>query len=73
MFRYLPVETGTAGADPLRCFGLRILRSEAEEERELMVLPHVSTDFGFTLRLASLLTRKQTDPLRLLEILEGFL
>ena len=42
-------------------------------DEEVMILPHVSTDFGFTLRLASLLTREQADPFRLLDGLEGWL
>lgn len=36
-----------------------------------MILPAVSTDFGFALRLASLLTEKQLDPFQLLALFEN--
>lgn len=75
MFLYLSVESELD--DPYigryRAFGLRVLRSGADGEEELMVLPDVSTDFAFTLRLASLFTRKQLDPLHLLNVLEDLL
>ena len=75
MFLYLPIENdGRAScAGGRRTFGLRVLWSEKEEDRELMILPDISTDFGFTLRLASLLTKKQLDPLCLPDILETLL
>lgn len=75
MFLYLPVENEIRSpwTGPYRAFGLRVLRNGDEGDRELMVLPGVSTDFAFTLRLASLFTRKQLDPLQLLDILEGLL
>ena len=38
-----------------------------------MVLPDVSTDFGFVLRLASLFTVKQLDPLHLLDVIGDLL
>ena len=75
MYVYLPIER--EGNDPCtgryRTFGLRVLRQEAEGDREVMVLPDVSTDFAFTLRLASLFTRKQLSPLHLLDVLEDLL
>ena len=75
MYVYLPIETeGTAPcAGRYRTFGLRVLREDAEGDRELMILPDVSTDFEFTLRLASLFTRKQLSPLHLLDVLEDLL
>ena len=75
MFRYLPIEREALSPDlgPYRAFGLRVLRSAGEEDREVMILPDVSTDFAFTLRLASLFTRKQLDPLHLLDVLEDLL
>lgn len=75
MFRYLPVETEeiSACAGQYKTFGLQVLRSGPEGEQELMILPGVSTDFEFTLRLASLLTRKQLEPLHLLDLLEALL
>lgn len=75
MFLYLPIEReiNSPGSAPYQSFGLRVLRSEPEGEQEVMILPNVSTDFEFTLRLASLLTRKQLSPLRLLEVLEYLL
>ena len=75
MFRYFPIETERYSPyiGSYRAFGLRVLQSEGECEREIMVLPDVSTDFGFTLRLASLFTTKQLDPLHLLDVLEDLL
>lgn len=75
MFVYLPVENEIDSPETgrYRTFGLRVLRREKEEEWELMVLPDVSTDFEFTLRLASLFTKSQLSPLHLLNVLEDFL
>lgn len=75
VYRYFPVEHTCASpdADRYRVFGLRVLRSEDGEEEEVMLLPDVSTDFAFTLRLASLFTRKQLDPIHLLDVLEDIL
>lgn len=71
MFQYLPVENKAISPylGPYRTFGLRVLRSG----EEVMVLPDVSTDFAFVLRLAGLFTRKQLDPLHLAEVLEDLL
>jgi len=71
MYQYLPVENEIVSPyiGKYRTFGFRIL----QEGEELMILPDVSTDFAFTLRLASLFTRKQLSPLHLLDILEDFL
>lgn len=75
MFRYLPIENEVYSpyAGAYRTFGLRVLRQEEEGEEEFMILPSISTDFAFTLRLASLFTRKQLSPLRLLNFLEDLL
>lgn len=75
MFQYLPIEKemNSPYIGQYRAFGLRVLQSEGEEDQELMVLPDVSTDFEFTLRLASILTRKQLSPLHLLDVLEDLL
>jgi len=75
MFLYLPIENevNSPYSGIYRAFGLRVLRNEAGEDTELMVLPDVSTDFNFTLRLASLFTKKQLDPLHLLDVLEDIL
>lgn len=75
MFRYLPIESEAFSPDigPYRAFGLRVLRSVGEEDREVMILPDVSTDFAFTLRMASLFTSKQLDPLHLLDVMEDLL
>lgn len=75
MFLYLPVENEVHSPyiGQYRTFGLRVLRSEKEVDTEVMTLPDVSTDFDFTLRLASLFTRKQLDPLHLLDVLEDIL
>ena len=42
-------------------------------EEEVMLLPDISTDFAFVLRLAGLLTRKQLDPAQLLDVIEDLL
>lgn len=75
MFLYLPVENEVRSPyiGLYRTFGLRVLRSEKNIDTEVMTLPDVSTDFEFTLRLASLFTRKQMDPLHLLDVLEDIL
>ncbi len=73
MLQYLPIENEVFSPSLgwYRAFGLRVLRTWEAGEMELMVLPAVSSDFGFTLRLASLLTEKQLDPLCLLALLEN--
>lgn len=75
MFRYLPIENEVYSpyAGTYRAFGLRVLRQEEGGEEEFMILPSISTDFAFTLRLASLCTRRQLSPLRLLNFLEDLL
>ena len=71
MFRYLPIENEVSSPYIGRhhTFGLRVF----QEDEELMILPDISTDFDFTLRLASLFTRKQLSPLHLLDVLEDLL
>jgi len=71
MFRYLPIENEVYSPyiGQYHTFGLLVL----QEDEELMILPDVSTDFDFTLRLASLFTRKQLNPLHLLDALEDIL
>lgn len=56
-----------------RTFGLQVLRTGEEGEAEVMVLPDVSTDFGFVLRLAGLFTEKQLDPVHLLDVIGDLL
>lgn len=71
MFRYLPIENEAFSpcCGRYRIFGLQVLRSGRKGEEEVMVLPGVSTDFAFTLRLASLFTERQLDPFRLVEVI----
>ena len=71
MYQYLPVEnkTNSPYIGNYRTFGLRVLQGD----EELMIMPDISTDFAFTLRLASLFTRKQLSPLHLLDVLEDML
>lgn len=75
MFLYLPIENEITSpyTGKYRAFGLRIVQSKTEGDQEIMILPDVSTDFEFTLRLASLFTRKQLSPLHLLDVLEDLL
>nr|WP_325211879.1 DUF6514 family protein [uncultured Oscillibacter sp.] len=75
MFQYLPVENEVFSPylGPYRTFGLRVLRTGEAGAEEVMVLPDVSTDFGFTLRLAGLFTEKQLDPLHLLDVIGDLL
>lgn len=75
MFRYLPIENEVFSPylGRYRTFGLRVLRSGEEGEEEVMILPDISTDFAFALRLAELFTAKQLDPIHLLDIIEGML
>lgn len=71
MFQYLPIENEVSSPyiGRYHTFGLQVF----QEAEELMILPDISTDFGFTLRLASLFTRKQLSPLHLLDVLEDLL
>lgn len=75
MYRYLPVENEVVSPyiGHYRTFGLRVLRTGERGDEEIMVLPDVSTDFGFVLRLASLFTVKQLDPLHLLDVIGDLL
>nr|WP_325229853.1 DUF6514 family protein [uncultured Oscillibacter sp.] len=75
MYQYLPIENEAFSPyiGRYRTFGLRVLQVEEGEEREVMILPDVSTDFAFTLRLAGLCTQKQLSPLHLLDVLEDLL
>ncbi|MEY8387714.1 DUF6514 family protein [Oscillospiraceae bacterium 38-13] len=75
MVQYLPVENKIFSPDTgwHRTFGLRVMRMEAGQDLELMILPDISTDFTFVLRLAGLFTEKQLDPIHLLDVLEDFL
>lgn len=52
---------------------MQVLRTGEEGEAEVMVLPDVSTDFGFVLRLAGLFTEKQLDPVHLLDVIGDLL
>lgn len=71
MYQYLPIQNEIFSPEigKYRTFGLRVLRVQDGEDQEIMILPDVSTDFSFTLRLASLFTEKQLDPLHLLDVL----
>ena len=75
MFRYLSIENEVFSPclGRYRTFGLRVLRSGEEGEEEVMILPDISTDFAFALRLAGLFTAKQLDPIHLLDIIEDML
>jgi len=75
MFQYLPIEMELYSPyfDCRRTFGLRVLRVEDGQDEEVMLLPDVSTDFSFVLRLADLFTRKQLDPIHLLDVIEDFI
>ncbi|WP_298035315.1 DUF6514 family protein [uncultured Dysosmobacter sp.] len=72
MFQYLPVEMALHSPyfDCGRTFGLRVLRVENGQDEEVMLLPDVSTDFSFVLHLADIFTRKQLDPIHLLDVIE---
>lgn len=75
MYQYLPIENEVFSPyiGKYRTFGLRVMRTGGEEDEELMILPDISTDYGFILRLAGLFTRKQLDPLHLAEVIEDLL
>ena len=71
MFQYLPIQNELFSPEigQYRAFGLRVLRVRDEQDEEVMLLPDVSTDFAFTLRLASLFTERQLDPVHLLDVI----
>lgn len=75
MFRYLPFENEMYSSyiGKYQTFGLRVFSSSDGVEQEIMLLPDISTDFFFVLRLAELFTRKQLDPLHLLDVIEDSL
>ena len=75
MFQYLPFTSEARSSDSCgyRTFGLRILQIRDGSEEEVMLLPDISTDFAFVLRLAGLFTRKQLDPAQLLDVIEDLL
>lgn len=75
MYQYLPIQNEIFSPEigKYHTFGLRVLRTQDGEDQEIMILPDVSTDFSFTLRLASLFTEKQLDPLHLLDVLYDFI
>lgn len=71
MFQYLPVQNELFSPEigTYHAFGLRVLNVRDGKDEEVMILPDVSTDFAFTLRLASLFTEKQLDPVHLVDVL----
>lgn len=75
MYQYLPIQNEVFSPEigKYRTFGLRVLRIQDGEDQEIMIFSDVSTDFLFTLRLASLLTEKQLDPLHLLDVLSDII
>lgn len=75
MIRYLPFENEVSSPyiGTYRTFGLRVLQSRDGFEDEIMLLPDISTDFSLVLRLAALFTRKQLNPIHLLDVLEDLL
>ena len=72
LFQYLPIEQERYSPyiGRYRTFGLRGLQERRGRTEELMLLPDVSTDFPFVLRLAHILTKKQLDPVHLLDVIE---
>ncbi len=72
MFRYLPIERDhfSPYIGDYHSFGLQVLHSHGGTDEELMLLPDISTDFTFVLRLAQILTSKQLDPIHLLDVIE---
>ena len=75
MFQYLPIENEMMPPylGSYQTFGLRVCRIDTCTDEEIMCLPDISTNYFFVLRLAELFTRKQLDPLHLLEVLEDLL
>ena len=75
MFRYLPFESEVSSPyiGAYRAFGLRVSQIRDGFEDEVMLLPDISTNFSFVLHLAALLTRKQLDPIHLLDVMEDLL
>lgn len=75
MYQYLPIENEvfSPSIGQYRTFGLRVVQSGETGERELMILPALSTDYGFILRLAGIFTRKQLDLPGLPDIIESLL
>lgn len=75
MIRYFPFEheIHSPYIGSYHAFGLRVLLSQDGLEEEVMLLPDISTDFAFVLRLAGVLTQKQLAPIHLLDVIEDLL
>lgn len=73
MYQYMPIENEvfSPSIGRYRTFGLRVVQSGEGGERELMILPALSTDYGFILHLAGVFTKKQLDLLGLPDIIES--
>lgn len=75
MFQYLPIENEMRSPylGSYQTFGLQICRIDPCIDEEIMRIPDISANYIFVLRLAELFTRKQLDPLHLLDVLEDLL
>ncbi len=75
MFQYLPFENEAYSPyiGKYRTFGLRVLLSQNGLEKEVILLPDISSDFSFVLHLDGLVTRKQLVPIQLLDVIEDSL
>ena len=75
MYQYLPIQNEVFSPEigTYQTFGLRVLRMQDGKDQETMIFSDISTDFLFILRLASLLTEKQLDPLHLLDVLSDII
>lgn len=75
MVYYLPFENAVSSPyiGTYCTFDLHVLQSWGDFEEEVMLMPDISTDFSFVLRLSALLARKQLSPIHLLDAMEDLL
>lgn len=76
MVHYLPVEEHHSSPElgEYQSFGLRVVESaQQQDDRDVMYLADISTDFLFVLHLAQLLTQHQLRPIHLLDVIEDLL
>lgn len=75
IFLYLPIESELVSPfiGAYRTFGLRTYEVCNGVDKEVMLLPDISTDLSFVLHLARIFTQKQLDPIHLLDVVEDLL
>ena len=53
--------------------GIRVVKEEGDESKEIRYIPDVFTDLALGERFAALCTREQLDPIHLMDTIEDFM